>query len=304
MRPDTRSKSRLAIIAAMQWLPRCPLRIRRRLVVGLVCLAGAGCRPSPETRLKAIVGAVLIDGTGGAPVSHSVVILAGSRIRAAGPRAAVPVPASAEIVDGSGRFVVPPLVDLDVGAGDATSLMSRGLLPAAREGNVPLPEIATLAGLDKAVSQGAKVLVGMIEDTEEVDLAFAHRLRDLGVVLAPRLAVRTGRSLEVAQRNTLRLHQAGVAIAVASGLPSGSNTLRELQLLAAAGLKPMDVLVAATRNGARAAGLGDVAGTLELGKQANLLLLTANPLEDVRNVRAIERAMWHGEWVAIEPGSH
>jgi len=165
------------------------------------------------------------------------------------------------------------------------------------------PEVATLAGMHQAVSQGAKVLAGMIEDTEEVDLTFAHRLRDLGVVLAPRLAVRAGRSLGVAQRNTLRLHQAGVAIAVASG-PSGRNTLRELELLAAAGLTPMEVLVAATRNGARAADLGDVAGTLEPGKQANLLLLTANPLEDVRNLRTIERAMWNGEWVAIEPRSH
>ncbi|HXG34385.1 MAG TPA: amidohydrolase family protein [Bryobacteraceae bacterium] len=288
----------------MQWLPRCPLRTRRRLVLGLVCLAGAGCKPSPETRLKAIVGAVLIDGTGGAPVSHSVVIVAGSRIRAAGPRAAVPVPASAEIVDGSGRFVVPALVDLDAGAGDTRFMLSRGLLPAVRENKPPLPEVAALSAVEEAAGQGAKVLAGMIEDTEEVDLAFAHRLRDLGVVLAPRLAVRTGRSLEIAKRNTVRLHQAGVAIAVASGLPSGTNTLRELELLAAAGLRPMDVLVAATRNGARAAGLGEITGTLEPGKQANLLVLTANPLEDVRNLGAIERAMWKGEWVAIEPGSH
>lgn len=288
----------------MQWPPRYRLRIRHRLILGLVCLAGAGCKPSPETRLKAIVGAVLIDGTGGAPVSHSVVIVAGSRIRAAGPRAAVPVPASAEIVDGSGRFVVPALVDLDARARDARFTMSRGVLSVVRENEPPLPEVATFSAVEKAVSHGAKVLAGMIEDTEEVDLAFAHRLRDLGVVLAPRLAVRTGRSLEIAKRNTVRLHQAGVAIAVASGLPSGTNTLRELELLAAAGLRPMDVLVAATRNGARAAGLGDTAGTLEPGKHANLLVLTANPLEDVRNLGAIERAMWNGEWVAIEPGSH
>ncbi len=287
----------------MPWFPSCSPRIRR-LVLSLLCLAAAACKPSPETRLKAIVGAVLIDGTGGAPVSHSVVILAGSRVRAAGPRAAVPVPASAEIVDGSGRFVIPALVDLDAGGEETRLIVSRGLLPVFRDKKMAFPEVATLAEINEAVDQGAKALVGMIEDTEEVDLTFAHRLRDLGVILAPRLAIRAGRSLEVAQRNTLRLHQAGVAIAVASGPPSGRNTLRELELLAAAGLTPMEVLLAATRNGARAAGLGHLAGTLEPGKEANLLLLRANPLEDVRNLRAIERAMWNGEWVAIEPSSH
>jgi imidazolonepropionase-like amidohydrolase len=41
----------------------------------------------------------------------------------------------------------------------------------------------------------------------------------------------------------------------------------------------------------------DRRGTLQPGKRADLLLLTANPGEDVRNLRRIERVMMGGEWV-------
>lgn len=273
------------------------VRFRCLWWLALVCLAGAGCTPSPETKLRAIVGAVLIDGTGGAPVSQSVIVIAGSRIRAVGPRAAIPVPASAELTDGSGRFVVPALIDLDAGQG-LSALSRDGLLPLPKNAEVAVRDIRMLAEVETAVRAGAKFLRGMIEDTENLDVAFAHRLRDLRVVFAPRLAVRSGRPLEVALRNTRRLHEAGVAIAVASGSTSGADTLRELELLAEAGLTPSEILVAAARNGAEAAGLGNVCGTLEPGKQANLLVLEANPLENVRHLGSIERAMWNGEWVA------
>jgi hypothetical protein len=62
----------------------------------------------------AIVGATLIDGNGGPPVADAVVVIDGSRIAAAGPRAAVTVPAGARIVDGAGQFVVPGFVDTNV----------------------------------------------------------------------------------------------------------------------------------------------------------------------------------------------
>jgi hypothetical protein len=64
-----------------------------------VALAVAGCKPPEESLQKAIVGAVLIDGTGGPPVSNSVVIVAGSRIRAIGNRANMPIPAGVEKID-------------------------------------------------------------------------------------------------------------------------------------------------------------------------------------------------------------
>ena len=59
----------------------------------------------------------------------------------------------------------------------------------------------------------------------------------------------------------------------------------------------MDVIVAGTRNGGMALRKGDDLGTLEPGRRADLMLVSANPLEDVRNLRKIERLMLNGEWV-------
>jgi hypothetical protein len=65
-----------------------------------------GCKPSnEEPGVKAIVGAVLMDGTGGPPISDSVVTIEGSRIRAVGNRASLLVPPEAEKIDGAGKFV-------------------------------------------------------------------------------------------------------------------------------------------------------------------------------------------------------
>jgi imidazolonepropionase-like amidohydrolase len=62
----------------------------------------------------AITGAVLIDGTGRAPVVDSTVIVRGDRIVAAGPRAVVPVPPGARRIDAADRFLIPGLMDANV----------------------------------------------------------------------------------------------------------------------------------------------------------------------------------------------
>src|ERR1700676_3347992 len=56
-------------------------------------------------------------GPGPPPLSNSVVIIAGSRVRAVGTRANMPIPAGIEKIDGSGRFLVPGLIDLHVHPG-------------------------------------------------------------------------------------------------------------------------------------------------------------------------------------------
>jgi imidazolonepropionase-like amidohydrolase len=56
----------------------------------------------------------------------------------------------------------------------------------------------------------------------------------------------------------------------------------------------MDVLVASTRNGARAMGRGADFGTLERGKIADLVVLGADPTVDIANVRQVESVMRFG----------
>jgi imidazolonepropionase-like amidohydrolase len=62
----------------------------------------------------AVVGATLFDGTGAPPVGDAVLVVAGDRVRAAGPRSAVSIPKGVRIVDGRGRWLVPGLIDAHV----------------------------------------------------------------------------------------------------------------------------------------------------------------------------------------------
>src|ERR1700720_3818057 len=71
-----------------------------------------GCNPAEEGHAKAIIGAVLIDGRGGPPLTDSLVVVSGDRIRTVAPRTEVAVPAEADQINGAGKFLVPALVDL------------------------------------------------------------------------------------------------------------------------------------------------------------------------------------------------
>src|SRR6185369_12628270 len=84
----------------------------RGVVVVLLGLALSGCKPGEEGHVKAIIGAVLVDGAGGPPVSNSVVVVAGGRIRGAGQTSNIPIPSDADTVNGGGRFLVPALIDI------------------------------------------------------------------------------------------------------------------------------------------------------------------------------------------------
>ena len=86
----------------------------------------------------------------------------------------------------------------------------------------------------------------------------------------------------LASANLKRIADAGVAVAMGTdaGNPltlHGPSVHAELEAMQAAGMSPMEVLVASTRNGARAMGREDEIGTVEAGKIADLLVLAADP---------------------------
>ena len=274
--------------------------MRPRAALLLLSISLCACNPPEESRTKAIVGAVLIDGLGGPPVSDSVVVVAGDRIREAGARSTVVIPAEADKVDGSGKFLVPaPLDAYPAGHGQRPGMldlwkMDPAALEAARNAGIrPIGHVSTQTEVRLLVDGGAAGFVGMIADTEDLDPALVARLRDLRIWFAPAL-VSQGASLEIAKRNTRRLFTAGVPIAVAS---NGGDPGREPELLVEAGIPPFDVIVAATRNSALALGQLDQAGTIEAGKRAGLLLVSANPGEDIRNLRQVVLRMSGGNWV-------
>jgi len=99
----------------------------------------------------------------------------------------------------------------------------------------------------------------------------------------------TARSrLERGLRIVKALHDAGVAVVAGTdeGIP-GHSVHREIELYVEAGLTPLHALQAATIVPARVMKLDAELGTIERGKRADLIVLDANPLDDIRNIRRV-----------------
>lgn len=76
---------------------------------------------------------------------------------------------------------------------------------------------------------------------------------------------------------------------------AGLGVWHEMELLAAAGVKPLKILQAATINPAEFVHQDKNLGTIEAGKLADLLILGRNPLEDIKNIRSLETVIQHGK---------
>jgi imidazolonepropionase-like amidohydrolase len=80
--------------------------------------------------------------------------------------------------------------------------------------------------------------------------------------------------------------QAGVKMAV--GTDVASSMALEMELMQKGGLGAMEVLVAATRNGAELCDLADETGTLEVGKLADVIVIDGNPLENMEDISKVD----------------
>jgi imidazolonepropionase-like amidohydrolase len=98
-------------------------------------------------------------------------------------------------------------------------------------------------------------------------------------------------------RNLAKLNAAGVRITLGTdgNRPWGAHD--EMQDMVLAGMTPMQVIVAATRNGAEFLQLAE-AGTLQAGKSADFIVLDANPLDNITNTRRIAAVILRG--VAVD----
>lgn len=82
-----------------------------------------------------------------------------------------------------------------------------------------------------------------------------------------------------------KLHEAGVPLVAGTDAMAGFTLHRELELYHRAGIGNAEVLRIATLESARIAGRGDRSGSISVGKQADFVLLAANPLDDISAVR-------------------
>lgn len=96
--------------------------------------------------------------------------------------------------------------------------------------------------------------------------------------------------------------EAGVPIVAGTdagnpGVVWGFSLHNEIEILVKAGLSPEEALVSATRLPAIWLGIEDKIGTVEVWKYADLVLLDANPLKDIRNTRKIAGVFLNGKWI-------
>ncbi|HEX4294904.1 MAG TPA: amidohydrolase family protein [Rhizomicrobium sp.] len=101
----------------------------------------------------------------------------------------------------------------------------------------------------------------------------------------------------ILQDNLRRIDAAGGVIATGTDGSNGAGEHRELELLAEAGVPALDILKAATYNGARFIGKQETMGSIEEGKIADAVLLAADPTADINNCKSILMVMKAGEVV-------
>lgn len=392
------------------------------------------------TSVIAIVGATLIDGTGGPVVTDSTVIIRGEKIVAVGKRAAVKVPSDAEVFDAKGLTLIPGLIDshFHIDGDDplpalylshgVTSVRDPGqwieAYDAARKASAPVPRLflcgphldspppayptdsfivrdaeetrlavnrfvddgasaikvyfrlplalirvaietahargvpvmghleivdardairAGIDGIEHATSFGTALLPlrdaekyrqsvlasndarreGRYQVWNAIDLktpqaaSLFKLIVDRGVVVSPTLAVF---ERQHGDKDTTDLHvhafkqmeafvglanKAGAKIVVGShsDVPHakrGWAYQRELELLVASGLTPMQAIVAGTMENARYFHIADRLGSIETGKLADLVLVDGDPLNNISNMRRIKRVMLNGVWERAE----
>ncbi|MGI9288899.1 MAG: amidohydrolase family protein [Pseudomonadales bacterium] len=116
----------------------------------------------------------------------------------------------------------------------------------------------------------------------------------------------------IERRNAERLIKAGCTVTIATDnyqgrapefrkedkpiiQEAGIGSVLAIEGLVELGMNEMQALVAATRNGAMAAGALDSYGTIEVGKSVDLVLLNANPLKDISNIRKLHAVVARGK---------
>jgi len=135
-----------------------------------------------------------------------------------------------------------------------------------------------------------RTLAGNLED-------FRHNPRRQAIAEAGK------RRMKIYLEEVRRLHEAGVPLAAGSdagnGLTFHGNLHTEIELLGQAGLSPQRAIRAATEEAARLLGILDVAGTVEAGKRADLLLVRGDPLEDLKVLRRADRVVIAGNIIEV-----
>ena len=132
--------------------------------------------------VKAVVGATLIDGSGKKPLPDSAIIVRGEMIEVVGKQGEVKVPDGAEVIEASGKWITPGLIDLHV------HLYSSGFVPVPTKGSeIAYAGIVAYNNLRQALQTGVTTLRA-VSDRDHIDVAMRDAI-ERRQIIGPRLFV-------------------------------------------------------------------------------------------------------------------
>jgi imidazolonepropionase-like amidohydrolase len=188
---------------------------------------------------------------------------------------------------------------------------AKALVAAAHERGVPVSAHVTSArDLPRALDAGVDEIAHMVVDPCPEELL--QRAAGTGIRWVPTLELWQGISRlhkinydRAAVDNLARFVQAGGEVALGTdyaGAPMDFELgmpLTEIQLMAAAGMAPDQIVVAATRNAARACNLEREIGTLQAGKAADLIVVDGDPLAEPNDLAKRRLVMCRGRMIPV-----
>lgn len=175
---------------------------------------------------------------------------------------------------------------------------------ARNAGTVYCPTLTVMRGYERLLESVVRKQAPAVDDPNGcVDAATREKVAEtarvtpkpedrLDEALLGRLAQRAAGERRVSAANLKKVLDAGIPVAMGTdaGNPltlHGPSVYAEMEAMQAAGLTPMQVLVASTRGGALAMGRDREIGTVEKGKLADLLIVAGDPAADVANLRKV-----------------
>jgi imidazolonepropionase-like amidohydrolase len=172
---------------------------------------------------------------------------------------------------------------------------------AHQRGAIVSAHVLVCKDLEQALNAGVDDIAHMVWDVLPDDII--NRMIKENVYWVPTLelwqCVNT-RLRDLAVKNLSRFVKAGGKVALGTDY-DGNNCkfdlgmpLKEIRLMQAAGMSPMQIIVAATKNASYVCNLEDKIGTLEAGKMADLFIVKDNPLDDLNALSKVRMVIHSG----------
>lgn len=159
-----------------------------------------------------------------------------------------------------------------------------------------------------AVKAGVDTIEHMVFNTDES----LEKIKEAGIWMVPTLAHRTDHAIDIRRETGTaqfvldkmkkiqpyafstfqKCHKMGINIACGTDMqfePGMGTNAQELEIYCQLGMTPMEAILTATRNAAIAIGKGNLFGTIEAGKLADIVIVDGNPLDDIRVLQERER---------------